>query len=67
MIQPSEDSSPNTALSGIKIVDPTQFEAGTSCTETLAWLGVDVIKIEPPAGERCLVNTLKKCSRNGWA
>ena len=38
------------ALAGIKVVDLTQFEAGTSITETLAWLGADVVKIENPKG-----------------
>jgi formyl-CoA transferase len=44
----SETTQDFTFLQGVKVVDFTQFEAGTTCTEVLAWFGAEVVKIENP-------------------
>jgi CoA:oxalate CoA-transferase len=39
------------ALEGIRVIDVSQYLSGPRCTQILADLGAEVIKVEPPQGE----------------
>jgi len=53
-------------LQGIKVIDITQFISGSRCTQILADMGAEVVKVEPPQGDtlRIVFNMTPGVERN---
>jgi crotonobetainyl-CoA:carnitine CoA-transferase CaiB-like acyl-CoA transferase len=53
-------------LEGIKVTDITQFISGSRCTQILADMGAEVVKVEPPQGDtlRMIFNMTPGVERN---
>lgn len=43
-------------LEGIKVIDVTQFISGSRCTQLLADMGAEAVKVEPPEGDTLRIN-----------
>jgi len=48
-------------LAGIRVLDLTQFEAGTTCTEALAWMGARHCQGGESEGRRSRPHRLWRC------
>jgi formyl-CoA transferase len=61
------EDAPYKCLEGIRVVDLSQYEAGPSCTEVLAWLGAEVVKIEKPGtGEAARFGYQREPGKDSW-